>query len=140
MAPAQRRTAAPTARTRTKKSATTGARATPNRRSGGREELKANGRGCSAVRIEKGVSMCGGREPAARTAKPERSFTSGGCSRFALYVPAIAYSAAASVWNGSSIVGVSLRAWSATSSTPSEASVETPSQNRSGPGLCIPRL
>ena len=49
-----------------------------------RRAEKANGRGCSAVRIENGSSMCGGRAPAARTANPDRSFTSGGCSRFAL--------------------------------------------------------
>jgi hypothetical protein len=95
--PPQWRTAPPTARTRTKKRAATGARAAPKRRSGVSVEWNANGRGCSAVRIEKGSSMRGGRDPAARTAKPDRSFTSGGCSRFALYVPAIAYSAAASV-------------------------------------------
>ncbi len=60
-----------------------GARATPKSFSGTSGELKLKGRGCSAEPIENGTSIFGARPPAARTAKPERSFTSGGCSRFA---------------------------------------------------------
>ena len=81
--PAHDRTAQPVTTTRRKNSAVTGARATANNVSGRRGELKLKGRGCSAEPMENGTSIFGARPPAARIAKPDKSFTSGGCSRFA---------------------------------------------------------